>query len=118
MSAYITDNGLRRIADATVYHEKTNRSRPVIRGIPPNAGWNPATCLARNGATPIPVKVGNQAGSGTVRIWYTVEGLQTDSGIDVLAYNESTSSPVSANANVVLSLIDAQDWYVTVEFCP
>lgn len=114
----ISPGGLKRIVRSIEYTERITKNQPAQRAKFPQGQWNPATCLARNGATPIPVKVGNQAGSGTVRIWYTVAGLQTDSGIDVTAYNDSESSPVSANAKLVLSLVDAQDWYVTVEFCP
>jgi hypothetical protein len=116
--AVITPGGLKRIVRSIEYTERITKNDPAARAKYPQAGWNPGTYLAKTGTTAIPVKSGLQAGSGTVRIWRTSAGLQSDSGVDVTAYNPSTAYTVAANTFIYISLIDGSDWYVSLELCP
>lgn len=60
---------------------------------------------------------GVQMTGGTVRLWFTdADGLRTDSGIDVVAYNGSTSA-VTANRWLKVELVDST-WQVYWEDCP
>lgn len=60
---------------------------------------------------------GAQMTGGTVRLWFTdAAGLRTDSGIDVTAYNGSTTA-VTAGRWLKVELEDSV-WQVYYEDCP
>ena len=79
--------------------------------------YNPGVRLAKTGGAAIAAVSGDTLGSATVSVWKVVNGVRSDTNLDIKAFNTSESEIAEDTfVHITYNTIDGI-WYVTWEDC-